>query len=62
MNASHRSEVELRCHCGSLMARVTVRGIELKCRRCKRVVVVPAGEAGRRWTAARLPDEETTPR
>jgi phage FluMu protein Com len=28
---------EERCHCGQLLARLTVDGIELKCRRCKRV-------------------------
>jgi hypothetical protein len=44
------------------MARVTTRGIELKCRRCKRIVVVPADRAGRGWTAARPPREETTRR
>ncbi|GIW42380.1 MAG: hypothetical protein KatS3mg076_2957 [Candidatus Binatia bacterium] len=27
---------EIRCECGNLLARRTVRGIELKCRRCKR--------------------------
>jgi hypothetical protein len=31
------------------MARVTPQGIELKCRRCKRVVVLSADEARRRW-------------
>ncbi|HEX2879885.1 MAG TPA: hypothetical protein VHO25_10175 [Polyangiaceae bacterium] len=31
----------LRCVCGSLIARQVVGGIELKCRRCKRTVVVP---------------------
>ncbi len=36
-----QAEHDLRCQCGSLMARVTEAGIELKCRRCKRVVVVP---------------------
>ena len=51
---SHRSDAELRCHCGSLMARVTARGIELKCRRCKRVVVVGADDARRRWVAVPL--------
>ncbi|MGH9362312.1 MAG: hypothetical protein ACRD2T_10380 [Thermoanaerobaculia bacterium] len=40
------SERELRCHCGSLMARLTPAGVELKCRRCKRVVVVPISRAG----------------
>jgi len=31
----------LRCGCGSLLARVVADGVELKCRRCKRRVVVP---------------------
>ena len=30
----------LRCACGSLLARYAPGGIELKCRRCKRTVVV----------------------
>jgi phage FluMu protein Com len=34
---------DARCACGSLLARVTPRGIELKCRRCKRIVVIPLG-------------------
>ena len=42
-DARHASSVEreLRCGCGSLMARLTADGLELKCRRCKRLVVVP---------------------
>jgi len=31
----------LRCACGSLLARRVPDGIELKCRRCKRTVVIP---------------------
>jgi len=31
----------LRCDCGSLLARLVDAGVELKCRRCKRLVVVP---------------------
>lgn len=31
----------LRCHCGSLLARLVEGGVELKCRRCKRTFVVP---------------------
>lgn len=39
---------ELRCECGSLLARWTPDGLELKCRRCKRRVVVPVeGAPGR---------------
>ncbi len=32
---------ETRCECGQLMAKVRGRGIELKCKRCKRIVVIP---------------------
>ena len=32
----------LRCACGSLLARFVDGGVELKCRRCKRTVIVPA--------------------
>jgi len=38
--SAHDAE-ECRCLCGSLVARVVARGIELKCRRCKRVLLVP---------------------
>ena len=31
---------ELRCGCGNLLARLVTGGVELKCRRCKRTVVV----------------------
>jgi hypothetical protein len=32
---------EMRCICGNLIARATPDGIELKCRRCKRVFIIP---------------------
>lgn len=35
---------ELRCLCGSLLARALDEGIELRCRRCKRVVIIPYSE------------------
>src|SRR5215471_6420478 len=31
----------LRCGCGSLLARLVSQGVELKCRRCKRQVILP---------------------
>jgi hypothetical protein len=31
---------DLRCECGRLVARLTLRGIEIKCARCKHTVVV----------------------
>jgi phage FluMu protein Com len=41
----------VRCSCGNLLAYRTPRGVEIKCRRCKRVVqVLPLDEleAGKR--------------
>jgi len=38
-------DLEVRCGCGSLLARVVEGRVELKCRRCKRVWQVPV-EAG----------------
>ncbi len=38
---SRQSDTELRCHCGNMMGRTTSRGIEVKCRRCKRIHVIP---------------------
>jgi hypothetical protein len=32
---------DCRCLCGSLLARLVRDGVELRCRRCKRTVVVP---------------------
>lgn len=32
---------ETRCECGQLMAKVRRQGLELKCKRCKRIVVIP---------------------
>jgi len=49
---------ECRCSCGSLLARLVDGGVELKCRRCKRTVVVPlagstpAGRVRRRLSAS----------
>jgi phage FluMu protein Com len=40
-------EKPFRCLCGSLLARLVPDGVELKCRRCKRQIVIPlAVEAG----------------
>jgi phage FluMu protein Com len=32
---------DCRCDCGALLARVVAGGVELKCRHCKRVQLVP---------------------
>jgi len=34
------NERDARCECGSLLARWFDEGVELKCRRCKRVVLI----------------------
>ncbi len=54
MSAPGRSPVrsspvaaDCRCHCGSLLARLVPGGVELKCRRCKRTVVVPLAPSPR---------------
>ena len=39
--ARGRGGGDCRCLCGSLLARVVDGGVELRCRRCKRTVVVP---------------------
>lgn len=49
--AATGQDQEMRCGCGSLLARLVSGGVELKCRRCKRTVVLSleangAGEVG----------------
>src|SRR5437868_5966957 len=41
----HSPGQESRCLCGNLLARLCEKGVELKCRRCKRVVLIPWGHA-----------------
>ncbi|HYY25354.1 MAG TPA: hypothetical protein VE689_07685 [Candidatus Udaeobacter sp.] len=36
-----KHDSSLRCCCGSLLARLVPQGVELKCRRCKRHVILP---------------------
>lgn len=40
-----REEGDLRCLCGSLLARLVPGGVELKCRRCHRTQVVALEQA-----------------
>ena len=35
------AEREARCECGQLIAKLRRDGVELKCKRCKRIVVIP---------------------
>ncbi len=39
--SDHSARCELRCGCGSLLARRVSGGVELKCRRCKRTLILP---------------------
>jgi len=40
--SSHSTDCgETRCECGQLIAKVRGQGLELKCKRCKRIVVIP---------------------
>jgi len=43
---------DCRCLCGSLLARLVTGGVELKCRRCKRTLLVPFEPGSRRVTKA----------
>lgn len=37
---------ETRCECGQLIAKVAEGGLELKCKRCKRIVIIPFAAIG----------------
>jgi phage FluMu protein Com len=41
-----RDDDALRCCCGSLLARLVPTGVELKCRRCKRQIIIPLASSG----------------
>lgn len=40
-SAEDQAHEDVRCFCGSLLAKLVEGGVELKCRRCKRIIVVP---------------------
>jgi hypothetical protein len=40
MAEDEKKEAEVRCVCGALVARRVPGGVELRCRRCKRTIVV----------------------
>jgi len=37
---------EARCHCGQLVAKLHRDGVELKCKRCNRIVSIPYSRGG----------------
>jgi hypothetical protein len=49
---------DARCTCGNLLARLTSRGVEVKCRRCKRVTVLRVVDSHR---AGRGPPRKAPP-
>lgn len=44
-SGTHASGDECRCLCGNLLARLVEGQVELKCRRCKRVLRIPLEDA-----------------
>jgi hypothetical protein len=36
-----RAAADCRCLCGNLLARLVTGGVEVKCRRCKRTLLLP---------------------
>ena len=49
---ANAASADCRCLCGSLLARVVGGQVELKCRRCKRTLLVPLSDA----TTAEAPE------
>ena len=45
------SLLEERCLCGNLLAKVSLDGVEILCRRCKRIHLIPWLEEGREGSA-----------
>lgn len=45
---------ELRCECGSLVAKLVGDGLELKCRRCKRLALISLQRLGEQPVEIRL--------
>jgi hypothetical protein len=41
------NRADARCECGQLIAKLRNDGVELKCKRCKRIVLIPYSMAGR---------------
>jgi hypothetical protein len=45
-----KDEDEVRCSCGSLLARRQEEAIEIKCRRCKRILIIEVTWRGIRFS------------
>jgi hypothetical protein len=40
-NGANGSLLDERCLCGSLVAKLSPKGVEILCRRCKRIHIIP---------------------
>ena len=58
--ANHEIPTELRCECGFLLCKLSEDAIEVKCRRCKRLVYVPVDDLPGRFQQNR--DTHAEPR
>lgn len=41
--------VDERCECGNLVAKLTSNSVEIKCRRCKRIRIIPMDQLAERY-------------
>ena len=48
MAKDNQSKIEFRCECGNLIFKVRDEGIELKCKRCKRIKLIAFSDLGRK--------------
>ncbi len=50
--------VDERCECGNLVAKLTENTVEIKCRRCKRIHIIPIDMVPERYQALLKKQEE----
>ncbi len=48
-----QERVDERCECGNLIAKLTETTVEIKCRRCKRIRVIPVDQMAERYQILR---------
>ena len=53
--------VDERCECGNLVAKLTESSVEIKCRRCKRIRIIPMDQLAERYRVLleRVPKEDS---
>ena len=60
--ANHEIPTEMRCECGFLLGKLTADAIEVKCRRCKRLVYIPVDNLPERFEENKRLAREERPR